>query len=1035
MATLLYRLGRFSYRRPWRVIGTWFVLLVALLGGGIALGGQSQESFAIPGTESQQALDRLEAVFPEVAGASAEAVIVAPEGQKVTDPANQATIDRMADAIRDISGINSVTTPFDEYAGRQLSDDASMAITRIQFDGTSTEVTDATLHELTATASIADDAGLRVEFGGQVFQQTSFGITVTEIFGVVFAGIVLLVTFGSLLAAGMPLLSALIGVGIVIGGIMTASAFTTISSSAPLLALMIGLAVGIDYTLFILSRHRNQLAAREELEESAAKAVGTAGSAVVFAGVTVIIALLGLLVVGIPFLSIMGVGAAFAVLIAMGVATTLLPALLGLAGERLRPKAGSRAARRALALVGGGDAPVDDHPGSVGTAPVETRPADTVPADAGAPARRHRTSMGTRWVTAVVRHPILASVGVVGLLGVLAIPALDLQLSLPDGGSEPAASTQRQAYDLVTEGFGAGYNGPLIVAVDITQTTDILDDLDGIADQLRGLDGVAWVSQGLPDTGLDTAIIQVVPDSAPEAEETKQLVQAIRDLAPTVQDQYGTPVWVTGTTAVGIDISSRLSAALVPFGLIVVGLSIVLLMMVFRSVLVPVKAALGFLLSVVAAFGVTVAVFQWGWLGDLVQLERAGPILSFMPIILMAVLFGLAMDYEVFLVSGMREEFVHGRRRGDGDAKTAIRRGFANGARVVTAAALIMFFVFFAFVPEGSGMIKPIALGLATGIAFDAFLVRMTLGPALMALMGRAAWWMPAWLDRILPNVDIEGENLRDHIVAAAWAREQRGHAITADELIVGTDTENIGPISLAVPEGAVLLATGRVTDRRMLAATLAGRLAIVDGRAQVAGHPLPSEIDRVARSVAMIDVGGFDRPTGDGGAWGDPTWRELLEERLRVTLPWYRSWRSGRAATEWMRRTTAVLDAQGGHPGSRRPGPQSGIRSLPRLERAVVLASVALAESPAVVVLDVSETLRGAAEDDAFLTAVTAIAPAATTIVVGSNRPFAPVEIPGRGVVRLDLDDLAPATAGSTGVSTTGTSTTGTSTTESRTS
>ncbi|GAA3749929.1 MMPL family transporter [Leifsonia bigeumensis] len=980
MATLLYRLGRFSFRRPWRVIATWLVLLVAILGGGIALGGQSQESFAIPGTESQQALDRLEAVFPEVAGAGAEAVFVAPDGNDITGPAYEKAIDRMATDIRAIPGINSVTTPFDEYAGKQLSDDGSMAITRIQFDGASTEVTDAMLHELTATASIAEDAGLRVEFGGQVFQETSFGITVTEVFGVVFAGIVLLVTFGSLLAAGMPLLSALIGVGIVIGGITTASAFTTISSSAPLLALMIGLAVGIDYTLFILSRHRNQLAAGEGLEESAAKAVGTAGSAVVFAGVTVIIALLGLLVVGIPFLSVMGIGAAFAVLIAIGVATTLLPAMLGVAGERLRPKPGSRAARRALALAEGGIVPDGDTEASAG---------------AGTTTRRRGGSMGLRWVTAVLRHPILASVGVVGLLGVLAIPALDLQLSLPDGGSEPAASTQRQAYDLVSEGFGAGYNGPLIVAVDITQTTDIVDDLDGIADRLRSLDDVAWVSQGLPDAGLDTAIIQVVPGSAPEAEQTKQLVQAIRDLAPAIEDEYGTAVWVTGTTAVGIDISSRLSAALVPFGLVVVGLSIVLLMMVFRSVLVPVKAALGFLLSVVAAFGVTVAVFQWGWLGDLVQLERAGPILSFMPIILMAVLFGLAMDYEVFLVSGMREEFVHGRRRGDGDARAAIPRGFANGARVVTAAALIMFFVFFAFVPEGSGMIKPIALGLATGIAFDAFLVRMTLGPALMALMGRAAWWMPAWLGRVLPDVDIEGESLRAHITADAWARKQRGMAITAEGLVAGTASSRVGPIGIAVPEGSVLLVNGPAADRRMLAATLAGRLGIVGGRAQVAGHPLPSEVDRVARRVAMIDVGGADRSAGDSAAWADPTWRELVEERLRVTLPWYRSWITGRATAEWMRRVSAVSPI----------APDAGLRTVPRLERAIALASVALAESPAVVMLDASEYLPGPEEEQAFLDAVATIARADTTIVVGSTEPLAVAAVAGRAVVRLDLD------------------------------
>ncbi len=981
MATLLYRLGRFSFRRPWRVMATWLVLLIAILGGGIALGGQGQESFVIPGTESQQALDRLEAVFPEVAGASVEVVFVAPEGHKLTESKFTTAISRVSTAVREVTGISSVIGPFDEFAGKQLSDDSTMAITRVQFDGPSTDVTEATLDELTATASIAEEAGLRVEFGGQVFQDTSFGITVTEIFGVIFAGVVLLITFGSLLAAGMPLFSALIGVGIVIGGILTASAFSTISSSAPLLALMIGLAVGIDYTLFILSRHRNQLANGEDVEQSAAKAVGTAGSAVVFAGVTVIIALLGLLVVGIPFLSVMGVGAAFAVLIAMGVATTLLPALLGLAGERLRPKPTSRAAKRALAASSGG-----------------------------------KPSMGLRWVKAVVRRPIVFSVAVIGVLGVLAIPAFSLQLSLPDGASEPAASTQRQAYDLVTEGFGPGYNGPLIVAVDITQTTDIMEDLDGIAAQLRSLPGVEWVSGGIPDTGLDTAIIQVVATSAPDAVETNELVQAIRDLAPALKEQYGTTMWVTGMTAVGIDISSRLSGALVPFGLIVVGLSIVLLMMVFRSVLVPIKAALGFLLSVLAAFGVTVAVFQWGWLGDLVQLERAGPILSFMPILLMAVLFGLAMDYEVFLVSGMREEFIHASNGGASGtamsrrdaAREAIPRGFSSAARVVTAAALIMFFVFFAFVPEGAGMIKPIALGLAIGIAFDAFLVRMTLGPALMALMGSAAWWMPAWLSRLLPNVDIEGESLRGHLADEAWAHEQRGMSITADQLVAGAahspDGLRVGPRSFAVPEGGVLLASGTAHDRRLLAATLAGRLDALDGRAQVAGHPLPSERERVARRVAMIDVGGMEtsgseRHPGDG-SWREPTWRELVQERLGVTLPWYRAWMTHRSATEWMHRVSQSIDGV----TTVAIRPNAGLKNLPRLERAIALASVALAEKPAIVMLEVPEAFADDGDWQRFLDAVASMAPSSTTIVVWSAEQPPVVGVTAREVVRLEI-------------------------------
>ncbi|MEP6480653.1 MAG: MMPL family transporter [Rhodoglobus sp.] len=959
MATLLYRLGRFSYRHAWRVIAVWLILAAGVVGAGVALGGQTQESFAIPGTESQQALDRLEAVFPSVAGASATGVVVAPKGAKIAD--EQATVESMVSAIAKIPGIESATSPFDKYAGKAVSDDGTMAIIRVQFAGPSTDVTEATISDLKATAKIGEDAGLTVAFGGQVFQDNTFGITVTEAFGVIFAGVVLFITFGSLLAAGMPLLSALLGVGIVMGAITTLSAFTTVSSSAPLLALMIGLAVGIDYALFILSRHRNQLARGEDPEESAAMAVGTAGSAVVFAGLTVIIALLGLLVVGIPFLSVMGVGAAVAVFIAIGVATTLLPALLGLAKGRMAPKVGSRAWKRATAV---GD---------------------------------ERKSMGFRWVTGVMKRPVLATIGVVAILGTLAIPALSLDLNLPDGGSQPKGSTQRVAYDLVSHGFGSGYNGPLVVAVDITQTVDIQDDLNGIRAQLAELKDVDYVAQGFPDAGLDTAIIQVTPKSAPDSLATKQLVQEIRDLAPSIAKKYDTPITVTGTTAVGIDISNRLTNALVPFGLIVVGLSIVLLMMVFRSILVPLKAALGFLLSVLASFGVVVAVFQWGWLGNLLGVENPGPILSFMPILLMAVLFGLAMDYEVFLVSGMREEFVK-----TGDAKHAVSHGFANGARVVTAAALIMFFVFFAFVPEGSGTIKPIALGLAVGIVFDAFLVRMTLVPALMTLFGRAAWWMPRWLGRILPNVDIEGEELREHRLAVDWAAAEGSVALSAQYLVAGSPEREVGPLSLSVPRGAIVIASGDPTDRRLVAATLSGRLDPVSGRAQVAGHPLPSESAKVRSLVALADIGGATR------AETSVTVGELLAERLEMTQPWYRIFATNRGTRRWLERINSVL-------GSDRQRVEAGttLVELPQLERAVALASVALAERTPVVMLDQLDSFASERDEAAFMTAVRTLAPATTTVVVGTPLPAraAGVRDTGeRALVEIDLYSLGHA-------------------------
>lgn len=963
MSTLLYRLGKYSFRHPWKILIGWLVLLALMLGGGFALGGKSQESFSIPGTESQQALDRLEAVFPQVAGAAAEAVYVAPDGASIASPVYKQAMERMAAAIREIPEINSVTTAFDEYAGKQISDSGNMAISRIQFDGSSYEVADETLAKLTSTASIAEDAGLRVEFGGQVFQDTTVGLTITEALGVIFAGVVLLITFGSLIAAGMPLLSALIGVGIVFGGIMTASAFTTISSSAPLLAVMIGLAVGIDYTLFILSRHRAQLATMDSVEESAGRAVGTAGSAVVFAGLTVVVALLGLLVVDIPFLSVMGIGAAFAVVIAMGVATTLLPALLRFVGEKMRPKPGSRAARRA--------------------------------------APDAKKTMGRRWVGAVLKHPIIASIGVVAVLGTLAIPALDLRLALPDGSSEPANSTQRQAYDLVSEGFGPGFNGPLIVAVDITQTVDIMDDLDAIAGKIRNLDSVEWVSGGLPDEGLDTAIIQVVPKSAPEDQETADLVRQIRSMAPEIQSAYGTPIWVTGTTAVAIDISSRLDAALLPFGAVVVGLSVLLLMIVFRSLLVPLKAAVGFLLSVVAAFGVTVAVFQWGWFGDLLQLERAGPILSFMPIILMAVLFGLAMDYEVFLVSGMREEYMRLLRSGVSPkeaAKSAIPGGFANGARVVTAAALIMFFVFFAFVPEGAGMIKPIALGLAVGIAFDAFLVRMTLGPALMAVMGRFAWWLPKGASKWLPNIDIEGENLRDHLDEASWAESQLDKAIVSEGLVVGVDAAKFGPIELSVPRGSIVRASGPATRRWLLAMTLAGRLPLLSGRAVVAGLPLGSSMAPISSRVAVASLDGMK----DAGA--DLSLRELVTERVRVSGNWFKSLSARRQAAAWLSRFVAKVET-----ASVRLDPDESLGSLDPVAREIAVACVALAERPEIAMVDLGVGLSNREQEAQFMLALESIIPAGTTAIIGTDSEWSNGSTVERDVLDLDLNEIAP--------------------------
>ncbi len=808
MATWLYRLGRAAYRKAWLVFGAWIVALVAIGGIGFGVGGDTEEEFSIPGSESQEAFGRLGSVFPVFAGASVQVVVQATTDDAIDSASNQAAIESLTEWLAEVDGVEEAVSPFSEFASRAISDDGRVAFIQVQLADPSPQVTDETLDVIVSAAERPEAENFRIEFGGDVFQDTEVGLTIAEVIGLAFAGLVLVITFRSFRPAWMPLASAIIGVGIVLGVVFFAADYTNISSSAPLLAVMLGLAVGIDYSLFILSRHRNQLAADMDPEESAGVAVGTAGNAVVFAGGTVIVALLGLYLVNIPFLSVMGTAAAGAVAIAVLAAITLLPAFMGMMGTKLVPPVGSKA--RAIASLS------VDNP-----------------------------SFGRRWVRAMTRFPLLTVIVTVTGLAVLAIPAASLTLALPGGGQEPVDSTQRKAYDIVSESFGPGYNGPLLLTVDITSSNALLDNLSELRDDLRVVPGVDFVSDGFPSPTLDTVIYQVVPTTAPDSEETKELVNRLRDLAPQWNEDYEVTIQVTGITAIGIDISQRIQSALIPFGIVVVGLSILLLTLVFRSIIVPIKAALGFVLSVTGAFGVVVAVFQWGWFNTVLHVDTPGPILSFMPIILMAVLFGLAMDYQVFMVSGMREQFVHTKK-----APYAIEEGYAQGARVVTAAAAIMFFVFFSFVPESSNLIKPIALGLAVGIALDAFVVRMTLVPAVMALFGKSAWWFPQALEKTVPEADVEGEKLRDHLQATKWADEAstRGVIVSDNLSIHSTSTT---ALSVAIDTGERVTVTGDDNSLRHLQATLTGYLAPESGSLQVGGFALPSDAHSVRRLVS----------------------------------------------------------------------------------------------------------------------------------------------------------------------------------------
>jgi RND superfamily putative drug exporter len=720
VATFLYKLGRTAFRRRHLVALIW-VALLALAGIGAATAPPAgSTSFAIPGTEAQRAFDLLEQRFPGASadGATARVVFKAPDGEKVTDAGREAAVRK---TLKELSAGPEVASVADPYTSGTVSKDGTVAYTSVRYKVPGIQLEDSSRTALQDAAQDARETGLTVEIGGDALS-TVPETGATEVIGVVIAAVVLVVTFGSLIAAGLPLVTALIGVGIGVSTVTALAEALDLGSTTSILASMIGLAVGIDYALFIVSRYRAELAEGHSREEAAGRAVGTAGSAVVFAGLTVVIALVGLAVVSIPMLTKMGVAAAGTVVVAVLIALTMVPALLGYAGRRVKP-AGVKSR-----LLGGGRAA-----GPSG-----------------------RPNLGTRWARFVVRRPVVVLLlGVVGL-GAAAIPSASLELGLPDDGSQPVSTTQRRAYDLLSEGFGPGFNGPLMVVVDAADSSRPATAFTAVNDTITSLPDVVSVSPAQHNKAGDTAMITVVPSSKPSSAETEHLVHAIRDASAGITAKTGATVLVTGSTAMNIDVSQKLGDALLPYLALVVGLAFLLLIVVFRSVLVPLKAALGFLLSVLAALGAVVAVFQWGWLSGPMGVEQTGPVMSMMPIFMVGVVFGLAMDYEVFLVTRMREAHVHGE-----EPRQAVVTGFRHGARVVTAAAVIMIAVFSGFVGSGESMIKMIGFGLAIAVFFDAFIVRMAIVPAVLALLGRRAWWLPAWLERALPDVDVEGEGLR----------------------------------------------------------------------------------------------------------------------------------------------------------------------------------------------------------------------------------------------------------------------------------
>jgi RND superfamily putative drug exporter len=731
MSSYLYRLARFAYRRRRLVLGLWLAAAIAAIAIAQASGGKTNDTYSIPGTESQNAAAVLTAKLPAFSGGQTTIVFATRGGTgKVTDAADKTAIESAMAGLKAVPQVSAVTTPFQ---GHLISSSGAIALGTVQWSVPATSVTDASLNAVSAAMKLVQAAGLRVEYNGSVYPGWRVVISEKpELIGIVVAFIILMITFGAFAAAGMPILGAILGVIITLMGVTAVAAVVTIASASTTVALMLGLSCGIDYGLFILSRHRTNLLNGMTPEESVPLAVGTAGGAVVFAGLTVIIALCGLSVVGIPFLTVMGLAAASSVAIALLIALTLVPALLGFAGMKVAkftrlPLLGARAERTARRSA----------------------------ADPESPA-------GARWAQFVVRRRVPVLIGGIALLGALAIPALSIELGLPGAGSDPASSTDRQAYDLTTAGFGAGFNGALLI---VAQDVHSPSATSAIASALTKLPDVATVTPVTTSGGI--SLIKVIPKSGPNDPATVTLVDTIRGDRAAIEGSTGAHILVGGTTASNIDVSSKLSGALPIFLIVVVGLAFILLTFAFRTILVPIKSILGFLLSMSAALGAQVAMFQWGW-GQHIFGITPSETISFLPIIMLAIIFGLSSDYEMFVVSRIKEEHTR-----TGDARRAVAQGTGHSARVVTAAALIMFSIFVAFMLNSNPTIKTIGFSFAVGVFLDAFVVRLTLVPAVMAIVGSRIWYHPRWFARYVPDPDIEGNRLGERLAEAAVAGER----------------------------------------------------------------------------------------------------------------------------------------------------------------------------------------------------------------------------------------------------------------------
>ncbi|PFJ93895.1 hypothetical protein CN957_30150 [Bacillus cereus] len=684
------------------------------------MGSSFKDELSIPNTPADKAGKVIEKEFKAMqpAGAQVKVVFKAQKNETLESAEVQQKIAGVLEEIKKDSAVDSVAAPMQL---QNLSEDKTIGYAVVTYKVKAEKVTEASKDKILDSIETTRDAGIQTELsGGDVTFSDSETSGMTEIVGVLVAFVVLAFTFVSFLVAGLPILTAIIGLAIGMLGIMIGTNYVEIQSVSLSLAAMLGLAVGIDYALFIINRFRQQLAQGDSVPESVAIATGTAGSAVIFAGLTVIIGLLGLSVTKIPFLTAMGVSAAFTVLAAVLVSIIILPAILGLVGHKIAPSKQNRFLQK---MTGAGK----KHAGS------------------------------NKWGEFVIRRPLIVTIFAIGLLAVISIPFFHMNLGLPsDGTTKSTETTERRAYDLLTQAYGEGFHASLmVVAKSQGATAETQNAMNTIAKELGNLPDVKSVTPAIPGPSGKIYMISITPKTGPDDPKTKDLVKAIRDKSNKTEKKNEIELMVTGTAAMNIDIVQKLSDALPVFAALIVGLAYVLLVLVFRSLLIPLKAVLGFLLSLGATLGAVVFFVQDGHFQNIFGFPAAGPILAFLPVILIGILFGLAMDYEVFLVSKMREVYTH-----TGDPKRAIVEGMRESGRVVVAAGLIMMSVFIGFMLAPDTIIKSIGMALTFGVFFDAFIVRMTIVPAVMTLMGKSAWYLPKWLDKILPNIDVEGESI-----------------------------------------------------------------------------------------------------------------------------------------------------------------------------------------------------------------------------------------------------------------------------------